>query len=77
MENIRPCPYCGGEVEVVRLKDKITDKKIHEKQYRIWCLRCKQSVGRGIKFPDEKDEDGAERIKQYEAVIDAYYSKGV
>lgn len=32
MQNIRPCPYCGGEVEVVKL-----DKKKNEKvqNYRI------------------------------------------
>ena len=86
MEGIRPCPYCGSEVEVVRVKDKPVkyfveqkdpktgkkkkvEKTRYEKIYRIYCMHCKQTVARGLKFEKETDEEGAERIAQYEAYI--------
>lgn len=67
MKNIKPCPYCGGEVEVVRLAN---DKKTHRKMYRIECWRCRRTVGRGLGFPIESDEEANERIRQYEKVLD-------
>jgi hypothetical protein len=66
MSDIRPCPYCGGEVEVVRLNRK---KEKDEPVYRISCRRCKALVARGTKFEKETDEEGRERIKQYEDEI--------
>ena len=81
MKGVNGCPKCGGEVEVTRVKDKITEikkkvngkmttKHIHEKQYRLQCKHCGYTVGRGVKFPEETDKQGAERIKQYEAFIE-------
>lgn len=81
MKGVNGCPRCGGEVEVTRVKDKITEikkkvngkmttKHIHEKQYRLQCKHCGYTVGRGVKFPEETDKQGAERIKQYEAFIE-------
>ena len=66
MKDIKPCPYCGGEVEVVRLTD---DKATKTRRYRISCMSCKRTVGRGVKFENESDADGKERIKMYEAVL--------
>ena len=79
MKNIRPCPYCEGEVEVVRVPDLVTytyktdketgkkEKVEHkEKQYRIECKRCRALVAKGTKFDKETIEEGRERIKQYE-----------
>ena len=63
MLGVRPCPYCGGEVEVVKLIPVLHDKT--EEVYRIECKRCRRLVARGIKFPDETDAEGAERILQY------------
>ena len=63
MLNVRPCPYCGGEVDVVRLNRK---KEKDEPTYRISCRNCKALVARGTKFDKETIEEGRERIKQYE-----------
>lgn len=65
MKGVRPCPYCGGEVEVVRLKD-----LKGERTYRIQCYRCRKVVGRGLGFPNEKKEEALERIQQYEEYMD-------
>ena len=65
MLNINPCPYCGGEVEVVRLNRK---KETDEPKYRLSCNHCHALVACGLKFEKETDEEGRERIKQYEAV---------
>lgn len=81
MKGVNGCPRCGGEVEVTRMKDKITEvkkkvngkmttKHIHEKQYRLQCKHCGYTVGKGVKFPEETDKQGTERIKQYEAFIE-------
>lgn len=66
MEGIKPCPYCGGEVEVIRLAN---DKKDGHKVYRIECRRCRALVVKGQGFADETKEEAAERIAQYEAVL--------
>lgn len=66
MKDIRPCPYCGGEVEVVKLKN---DSK-KRPQYRIECLKCRKLVAKGTKFDKETDLEGKKRIQQYEEVID-------
>lgn len=63
MKNITPCPYCGGEVEVVKLCPKKNEKG---DIYRLFCMRCKATVGRGKKFEIEKDCAGKKRIKEYE-----------
>lgn len=82
MKDVRPCPYCGGEVEVVRVKDKETlvtkgnkKEKVTEKQYRIECKRCKALVAKGTKFPNESKHDGESRIRDYEAVIEKQFNK--
>ena len=67
MKNIKPCPYCGGEVEVIRLAN---DKKTGKKMYRLECWGCRRTVGRGFKFEIESDADAKERIKQYEKQLD-------
>lgn len=88
MLNIRPCPYCGGEVEVVRIPDIVTytyktDKKTgkkekiehREKQYRIECKHCRTLVAKGTKFEKETKAEGLERIKQYEAETEKRFAK--
>ena len=67
MQNVNPCPYCGGEVEIVKLIPKLHDKT--DEVYRIECKRCRRLVARGVKFPTETDEEGNERIQQYKAEI--------
>lgn len=66
MEGVRPCPYCGGEVEVVKL-----DKKKGEKQnpYRIECRKCRALVVRGYGFPIESSIEQEQRIRDYEDYI--------
>ena len=63
MKNIKPCPYCGGEVEVIRLAD---DKETKKRMYRIECWGCRRTVGRGLGFPNESENAAKERILQYE-----------
>lgn len=70
MKGILPCPKCNGEVEVVRLKN----DKVGNPQYRIQCMKCGNTVGRGTKFPEESLKDGLERIKQYEKYLERYYA---
>lgn len=64
MEGVRPCPRCKGEVEVVRMPD-----KKGQKTYRIQCMRCGYTVGRGLGFEEETKQQAEERIKQYEEYI--------
>ena len=66
MKNVRPCPYCGGEVEVVRMADR---PKTKEKTYRIECRHCHALVARGYGFPIETISEAEERIRDYERVI--------
>ena len=82
MEGLNPCPYCGAEVEMVKLGK--TQKEIKEEkeaksqkkkytpkptEFRISCKRCGKTVARGRKFDIETDKQGEERIQQYEAYI--------
>ena len=71
MKNVRPCPYCGGEVEVVRMPD----KKDKSKNYRIECMQCRR-LAYGIKFEIESEYEGKERIKEYEEVLNKRLSIG-
>jgi len=71
MKGIEPCPYCGGEVEVVKLCRKKTEK---EDVYRITCMHCKRTVARGIKFEDETPAKGMKRIEEYNKVIEERYA---
>ena len=67
MEGVRPCPYCGGEVEVIKLRKNEDEKKQKKPQpYRIQCYRCHAVVARGQKFPIESVSEGEERIRQYD-----------
>ena len=50
MKDVRPCPYCGSEVEVVRVKD---DPKTGKRRFRIECRHCRALVANGIGFPNE------------------------
>lgn len=72
MKDIRPCPYCGGEVEVVRLNRKLPKDN---PTYRIQCRNCKMLVARGTKFEKETKAEGKERIKQYEAETAKRFAK--
>ena len=67
MKNITPCPYCGGEVEVVKLIPKKTEKG---DVYRIECRKCRMTVARGRKFEKENEYQGKKRIKEYEHQLD-------
>ena len=62
MKNVRPCPYCGGEVEVVKLIRRDNEKK---QPYRIQCMRCKALVARGTKFEKETQAEADQRIEDY------------
>lgn len=66
MKGIRPCPYCGGEVEVVKLAHK---KDEPNDVYRIECLSCRALVPRGLGFNGESKKEIKERIKQYNDFI--------
>ena len=71
MKNVTPCPYCKGEVEVVKLGQKKTEKT---DVYRITCLHCKKTVARGLKFEIETLAQGKKRIKEYEEFIKNKFS---
>jgi uncharacterized Zn finger protein len=62
MKELNPCPYCGGNVEVIKLVKREKEKKA---PYRIECKKCHALVARGFKFEKESEEKGKERIKQY------------
>jgi hypothetical protein len=66
MQGIKPCPYCGGEVEMVKLNKKRGEKKDY---FRIECRQCHKLVVRGIGFSNETLDDSQERIKQYEKFV--------
>ena len=70
MKDIRPCPYCGGEVEVVKLIPKVKG----DEWYRIQCMRCKRTVAKGLKFDCETVDEGKERIRQYKEYIKRVWS---
>lgn len=70
MKNVKPCPYCGGEVEVVKLIKTADEKRDHKPQpYRIECRCCKALVARGQGFPIESRTEIEERIKDYNNYI--------
>lgn len=71
MKNVKPCPYCGGEVEVVKLVKRENEKKA---PYRIQCYECRALVARGFGFPIETLSEGEERIKDYEKYMKEYWS---
>lgn len=66
MEGIVPCPYCDGEVEMVKLKARETER---DPIFRIECRRCHQLVARGYSFPIETKEIEQKRIAQYEEIM--------
>lgn len=66
MQNVKPCPYCGGEVEVIKLIRKKNEKT---QPYRIECLRCRRLVARGQGFPIESYTDAQQRLKEYDEYI--------
>ena len=62
MENIKPCPYCGGEVELVKLNRK---KKTDPEMFRVECRRCHALVAKGRGFNCETFAEAEERVRQY------------
>ena len=66
MEGLKPCPYCGGEVDMVKLVKYHGEADI---PYRISCKNCRMLVARGFKFDKESKRDGDERIKQYNDIL--------
>ena len=72
MQNVKPCPYCGGEVEIVKLIPMLKDK--FDNVYRIECKRCRKLVARGIKFDIETEEEGRQRIEDYQKEINRIWS---
>jgi len=71
MQNVSPCPYCGGEVEVVKLIPVLHDRT--DDVYRIECKRCRRLVARGLKFEIESKEQGQKRIEEYKAEINRLF----
>ena len=67
MKGIRPCPYCGSEVEVIKLIKKPNDKK---QPYRIECRKCRALVARGQGCPNETAAEMKERIDQYHQIME-------
>lgn len=69
MEGLNPCPYCGGEVELIKLNKKSSkDKDL----YRIECMRCRSLVAKGRGFKNESKEDAEKRIEQYNEHMRVY-----
>ena len=67
MKNVKPCPYCGGEVEVVKLVKNAQEKMDRKPQpYRIEWRSCHALVARGRGFPIETFAEAEERIRDYE-----------
>lgn len=67
MIGVKPCPYCGGEVEVVKLVKTAQEKADKKPQpYRIECRSCHALVARGQGFPIETLTDAEERIRDYD-----------
>ena len=70
MKNIKPCPYCGGEVELIALRKNEKEKKDKSPQpYRIECQQCKALVARGQGFPIETLSDAEDRIREYKKCL--------
>lgn len=72
MLGVKPCPYCGGEIEMVKLV--MSEKEKNEKKpqpYRIECRRCRALVARGQGFPVESKSEVKERIDQYNEYIES------
>ena len=66
MKGLRPCPYCGGEVEIVKLNKK---KGKPYPLYRLQCHQCKRvAIGNGG-FPRESLIEAEERINQYNDIM--------
>lgn len=74
MDGVRPCPYCGGEVEVVKLPMYEDDRKKKFQPYRIQCYSCHALVAKGQRYPIETVAQGKERIKQYNNYIDRMWN---
>ena len=66
MDGVKPCPYCGGRVEIIMLPNYKGERK---RQYRIECYQCRRLVARGQKFPIESKTAGDERIRQYKELL--------
>ena len=66
MEGIKPCPYCNGAVELVKLNKKKGEK---QDKFRVECRKCRKLVERGRGFPCESKEAANERIEQYERIM--------
>lgn len=66
MLGVEACPYCGGEVEVIKLAKKEKEKF---QPYRIECRLCRALVARGQGFPIESKSQAKKRIDQYEKYI--------
>ena len=71
MNGINRCPYCGGEVEMVKLNKK---RKTDTDMFRIDCRSCHYVVPKGRRFPGESKADEDERIAQYEKIMKDYYA---
>lgn len=71
MLGVKSCPYCGGEIEMVKLT--INEREKEEKKpqpYRIECCSCRALVARGQGFPVESKSEAKERIDQYNKYIE-------
>lgn len=70
MKGVKPCPYCGGEVEMVKLIKTAKEKQEKKPQpYRIECRSCRALVARGQGFPIETLTEAEERIRDYDNYI--------
>lgn len=75
MKGVEPCPYCGGEIEMVKLGRTQQEKKDRKpRPYRIECLVCRRLVARGQGFPIESTEKAKKRIRDYEKYIESKFT---
>lgn len=72
MKGLNPCPYCRGEVEIVKLNRK---HKSDKPMYRIECLQCRKLVEKGTGFPGEPWIVSKERIDQFEELQKDKYAR--
>ena len=69
MLGLNPCPYCGGEVELVKLNKK---KPKDPDLYRVECLHCRALTAKGKGFENERPKLEEQRIDQYKQIMKEY-----
>ena len=58
-EELKPCPFCGGEAHMIR--DKLTTSPKREIYYRVVCSKCPCVIG-VFMYEDEAVEAWNRRV---------------